>query len=263
MGEFQLIVLSEVDRTAVRKARHSGAFPLTHPGAPSEWGMASLASYGQREISAEEVASWWAPIEAATYGIKCVASVKRATNAIWQRLVAGQIEAVAMASSATVRDRQPVPSRTPALIPRHFWTKFTAAGSDLWSAGDARFFIPSGMSTKAVTTFHCFGIRFNPDDVRATLPPPLIERPRDPEGPGQSASATNKGGRPRNDWWEDFWVDICGQIYEGTLVPKRQADLERAMLEWATKHGHNLSEAYARQKAKKLFTRLENVGLKT
>ena len=64
----------------------------------------------------------------------------------------------------------------------------------------------------------------------------------------------NKGGRPAKDWWDDFWIDICGKIYEGDLKPQRQADLEKAMLDWATNHGHELSEATARKAAKKLFS---------
>jgi hypothetical protein len=224
--------------------------------------MASLADYRQPALSTAEIASWWTPAQAAVYAIRCVGSVKSASNAIWQRLVAGQIATAALNSSATVRDGTPNVCTDPQLIPRHFWKRFSEHGSDLWNAGDARFFVPS-QTPKSSITYHCFGIRPNPTDVRETLPPPLLEVPQEPEKPESQAIARKKGGRPRNEWWEDFWIDICGQIYEGALVPKRQADLERAMLDWATKHGHDLSEAYARQKAKKLFIRLENARLKT
>jgi hypothetical protein len=61
-------------------------------------------------------------------------------------------------------------------------------------------------------------------------------------------------GAPRKDWWDDFWIEICGKIYEGDLKPRRQADLERAMHEWASEHGHSVSEATIRKVAKKLFT---------
>ena len=66
-----------------------------------------------------------------------------------------------------------------------------------------------------------------------------------------------EGGRPRKHFWDDLWIEICRQLYGGTLEPKRQADIEKAMLAWAAKHRHALSVASARLRARRLFAALK------
>jgi hypothetical protein len=63
----------------------------------------------------------------------------------------------------------------------------------------------------------------------------------------------NKGGRPRKEFWDDLLIAIFAQIYEGALTPKSQADLENAMLDWASAHGHQLGETSVKGPARKLF----------
>ena len=50
-----------------------------------------------------------------------------------------------------------------------------------------------------------------------------------------------------------MWCDIWGLIHQGDFKPESQAEVERAMLTWATEHGHQMGEATARPKARKLF----------
>ena len=183
MGEFQLILLCQEDRTAIRKARHFGALPLTQPRSPAGAEMAfSLPGptswpESDREISAEEIASWYTPVQACAYAARIV-GVKGAPNAIWQRLVAGLIETAANSSSLTVRDRAPLTDFKPSLIPPRFWKHFSETGSDFWGAGDVRFFIPR-FRERVSATFQCFGVRLNPRYVHETLPPlPPHRQPR-------------------------------------------------------------------------------------
>jgi hypothetical protein len=252
VSDFQLILFSEVDRPA-REARIPGAFSLIPFRERAELEMAAEKA-AERVITVEELASWWTPTEALAYAATCVGSTKAAGNAIWQRLVGGLIETVASTSSVTPKDRTPQPKWTHELVPRSYWKQYSEHGSDFWGAGDVRFFLRLS-GTSAV--YQAFGVKLNPADVRSTLPPP---RPppkqtwikKEPEQVAPLAKI-NKGGRPAKDWWDDFWIDICGQIYEGNLKPRRQADLEKAMLDWATNHRHELSEATARKAAKKLF----------
>ena len=68
--------------------------------------------------------------------------------------------------------------------------------------------------------------------------------------------ATNKSGRPPIGWWDDMWVEIFRQIYEAEIVPKRQVDIEKAMLSWASANGHEVSEMSVRLRARKLFAAL-------
>jgi hypothetical protein len=253
MGEFQLIILSEVDRTAVRQAPRSGAFSLIQFRRPAGVGMGINPNQADDDgkITAEEMVGWYTPIEAAAYAAQIVGS-KAAGDAIWQLLVAGIIEAAASNSSRTVEDYSPTTNTEPSLIPTRFWRHISKAGTDLWSAGYARFWLAKGHYGKK-TAYQFFGIKLNPHDVHSGLPPLPPPSPKPPEAEPPltiEAPPVNKSGRPRKDWWDDFWIDICGQIYVGDLKPKRQADLEKAMLDWATNRG---SEATARKTAKKPF----------
>lgn len=254
MSNFQLILLSEVARPA-REARIPGAFSLIPFRDRAEMEMAAEKA-AQREITAEELASWLTPTEALAYAAMCVGTAKAAGNAIWQRLVGGLIETAASTSSVTPKDRAPQPKWTHELIPRGYWKQYSEHGSDFWGAGDVRFFLRfSGTSV----VYQAFGVKLNPADVRETLPPPrpppkqtwIKKASEQEEAP--LPSKTNKGGRPRKDFWDDFWIEICGQIYEGDLKPKSQADLERAMFEWVENRGHEVGETTIKAAARKLF----------
>jgi hypothetical protein len=38
-------------------------------------------------------------------------------------------------------------------------------------------------------------------------------------------------GRPPAAFWDDLWCAVWGRVYRGELIPKRQADVESAMLD--------------------------------
>ncbi|MBV8450889.1 MAG: hypothetical protein JOZ29_01270 [Deltaproteobacteria bacterium] len=74
------------------------------------------------------------------------------------------------------------------------------------------------------------------------------------DSPLPTANTANKGGRPRKEWWDDFWIEICRQIWMGDLQPKTQAELERAMFEWVENHRNaEVGETTVKAAAKKLF----------
>jgi hypothetical protein len=64
------------------------------------------------------------------------------------------------------------------------------------------------------------------------------------------------GGRPAAEWWDDLWVEMCRQIYTGELVPKRQADLEKAMQSWCAAKGYSDAVSTVRPRARKLWQAL-------
>src|SRR3954465_5180222 len=68
------------------------------------------------------------------------------------------------------------------------------------------------------------------------------------------------GGRPPASFWDDLWFSVWGQIYRGDLRPKIQADVEKAMLDWASAHGHEPSHSTIRSRARKLFQALQDEG---
>jgi hypothetical protein len=239
--------LSEVDRP--QKTRQSGPFSLIPFGA-EVLGLPLPSNVTPEDIAA----SWLTPIEACAYAARIVGT-EGASNAIWQLLKAGMIQAAAVTSSMTKEGFSPHPKTEPSLIPPGLWRHFSDSGSDLWNGGYARFWMADRRGG-AATVFQYFQIRFNPADVRNNLPPLPAPTPEPaPATPtvANEVAPQSKGGRPRKDWWDDFWIDICGQIYEGTLKPNSQADLQRAMHEWVGNHGHDAGETTIKTAARKLF----------
>lgn len=68
------------------------------------------------------------------------------------------------------------------------------------------------------------------------------------------------GGRPPASFWDDLWCSVWGQIYRGDLKPKLQADVEKAMLQWVSAHGHEPSDSTIQLRARKLFQALQDEG---
>jgi hypothetical protein len=178
-----------------------------------------------------------------------------AVSTLLNRIRAGLVQTAAMSARWENIDH-PV-GDVPVLIPADYWRHFpkiqTVEELAFWQTGDIRFEIGMNNNFETVAV-HYFGVRFEPlgiEDIiasaaAASSPPGVAPQFALPE-------STARGGRPRKEFWDDFWIEICGQIYEGNLKPQRQAELEKAMLDWATNHGHELSEATARKAAKRLF----------
>jgi Transposase zinc-ribbon domain len=97
--------------------------------------MAAIASGASPEIkpNAEEVASWYTPIEACAYAAQ-IFGPEKASDAIWERLVGGMIEAVATATSIMYGDDSPATTREPTFIPRFYWRHISNKGTDIWGA---------------------------------------------------------------------------------------------------------------------------------
>jgi hypothetical protein len=227
---------------------------------------------GETSITVEELAIWLTPREALSLASQVFAN--DAQKAIWGRLNGGVIRAAASNSSrATPPNAEPALTSTPTIIPARYWGHYSSSTSpDFWQTGDARFFFGTRRPrVEFSTVIRCFGIRLDPASIRALLPA-MVAKPQNPlpaSSPLPNAATNvarpvNKGGRPRKEWWDDLWVEICRQIYTGDLQfveqVSKQADIEKAMLEWASEHGHDVSEASIRKAANKLFRALQSGG---
>ena len=129
--------------------------------------------------------------------------------------------------------------------PMMFWDAVSDFSNSLqdWNLGQfsARFSIDG-----ETQWLQASGVHFSAEPLRS----PSAEPPAPvPEASGKP----NVGGRPAQAWWDDLWCDVWGLIYEGKLIPKTQAEVEKAMLEWAAQHGHSPAESTIRLKARKLF----------
>ena len=217
-------------------------------------------SGADRGHKAEEIASWFTPMQALAYA-SIIVGAKGASNAVWQLLVAGMIQTASTTSSMTPQGRGPTTQREPSYIPGRVWKHFTQHGSDLWEGGYAKFDLGN-------TVHQHFGIKLNPEDVRANLPPLPVQTltiehaPTSPAEIKEVAPVAKKGGRPRKDFWDDLWIEVCAHIHE-MGIPEQQADIENMMLDWAAKNGHDLSLSSVRPRARKLLQRLRNPRTKT
>lgn len=130
-------------------------------------------------------------------------------------------------------------------VPEWYWDSFTQANSSAqdWERGvfSGRGRGPNGYCAMTLTGVHFLG---------ETLNVLLSGEAR----PAETATVpSNPGGRPRKEWWDDLWCAIWGDVYRGKLEPKRQADVEKAMLDWAETNGHSVSESVIRPVARKMF----------
>ena len=71
-----------------------------------------------------------------------------------------------------------------------------------------------------------------------------------------SERPVKKGGRPPAEFWDDMWAFIAGALYEGSLVPKSQADVERAMTNWIEANNSCAAVSTVRSRARRLWDRI-------
>jgi hypothetical protein len=135
-------------------------------------------------------------------------------------------------------------------IPRDFWRdRGPSRLAQNWPAGDFE---------RSIGTFgveKAFGVSFSREGIESLVRPALTirnSRARFPQ--------TTTGGRPPAAWWDDLWVEIARQLYDGDLKPKTQADIETAMKDWAATYGESPADSTIRPRARKLWTALNKNG---
>ena len=88
-------------------------------------------------------------------------------------------------------------------------------------------------------------------DFEAAGPPPVIAPSIAP-----ALTPSKKGGRPPAEFWDDMWAAIATALYDGSLTPKTQANVERAMADWIEVNGYSAADSTVRGRARKLWDRL-------
>jgi hypothetical protein len=71
------------------------------------------------------------------------------------------------------------------------------------------------------------------------------------------APKKNLGGRPPAAFWDQLWVEIAAQLYEGTLQPERQSHIEEAMKNWLAQNDYECSDSNIRKRAQLFWKRLD------
>lgn len=76
---------------------------------------------------------------------------------------------------------------------------------------------------------------------------------------GSSLQSNSKNGRPPAEFWDDLWAAMAIDLYTGALVPKSQADIERAMNDWISGRELSCATSTVRKRARKLWDGLRAV----
>ena len=129
-------------------------------------------------------------------------------------------------------------------VPQWYWDNFTASesSSQQWERG---VFSGRGSGPHGYSWITLSGVYFSRDSLLAMLP-------GKPAAKGDAVAEVRQG-RPPAAFWDELWCAVFGMIWHGELTPKVQADITRAMLDWASENDHPLSEASAKPRARRLF----------
>lgn len=186
----------------------------------------------------DESELWISAVEAFRLVARATNDPYRTARTICSRAHAGLIPA--RAKTLIVGGR----SVTDASIPVEFWwAGGEAALKQNWRIGDFETWIDRRIQMQA------FGVSFARPAIEALIAPAIANR--------EPAKTAQVNGRPPAAFWDDLWIEMCRQLYVGALVPKKQSDLESAMMDWTAKHGHDPSESTIRPRARKLWTALQ------
>lgn len=64
-------------------------------------------------------------------------------------------------------------------------------------------------------------------------------------------------GRRPAEFWDEAWAVVSAALYDGTLIPKRQADIERFMSEWIEGSGYTAAPSGVRTRARRLWAKVK------
>jgi hypothetical protein len=217
-------------------------------------------SASDARITAEEFGTWLPASVAINTVIKGTGDWTTASSSMLQRLGDGLIRSCAE-HAIEFREGETEGMKSLVSIPLHVWQFLSdepqAAFADYWRTNDAIVQIPDSHSPLDIV-LKLYGIRMDPSGVQKMVPTQIIQLAAPPASvqPKQSEQA-NKGGRPRKEFWDDLLIAMFVKIWNGELTPQSQADIERAMLDWAQENGEQLGDTSVKGPAKKLFRSLK------
>jgi hypothetical protein len=215
----------------------------------------------EKKVTADDLKDWYTPDQVFQHLVNRLGPMQ-AQAAIWKRVRDGMIRTFASRRSLRKgRYGAPEPILKPAVIEAGAWVKYESIPSQFWR-GEAVFVISDRFSSDTVS---CFDIRLDPAHVEREWPditePPVIEQNADatvadlrpPADALPVLGTKHAGGAPRKEFWDDLFIEMFERLWLGTFTPTRAADLERAMLDWASAKGFDLGETSVKAPARKLF----------
>jgi hypothetical protein len=227
---------------------------IDSPGSQPMQGITfrSLSSRGHDMVdqyreaqAADEIQNWISAADAVSLLISALKSQNLAQKTICKRAHGGLIHSraerfIVDGVELTLTDESGTALNVD--IEKHFWwAEGNAALHQNWVTGDFDTWIYDK------THLQAFGVSFLRTDIEKMIPSGSVQRVV------RASPVLATGGRPPADWWDDLWVEICRQIYAGELVPKRQAEIQKAMQQWCSDKGYSDAASTIRPRASKLW----------
>jgi hypothetical protein len=174
-----------------------------------------------------------------------------ACHSIIEHLRAGILHATASRVSDVTGLGSPEIKDGPLQVAASYWNRLQEEAS-FWAGGVARFDFNN--SRTGTRTIRCFGIKLLASDIEAQF---TVTPPAQPVPLAAAPVAKHAGGAPPKDIWERAWVEIAARLYDGRLQPKKQRDIEDALVEVVMSLGDQIGEATARRHAKPLWDKIK------
>jgi hypothetical protein len=217
-----------------------------------------LGAAGKTENKEEE----WISAAAAEQLLKPAFGTYKARLTICKRAYSGMIRARAQRFTQDSRAADNVD------IPKIFWwAEGHQALNQNWTAGDfdtwADFSKLTGNPHLSGGKIHlqAFNVSFLRADIETLIPSGTLAPAAAPAAAPAvdlAQSTPSKGGRYAAEFWDNLWVEICRQLYEGDLKPKKQADIEKAMMDWIAERDETAGVTTVRERARKLWQAIKD-----
>lgn len=116
-----------------------------------------------------------------------------------------------------------------------------------WESGD---FTAQVHQNGSEQEWRAFGVTFERSQIMVMAPPNAgtIASPKQATNKNSS-----KSGRPAGTDWEAVMIELARQLYEGELIPRVQADVEKAIADHLSADGVSMSESTIREHARPLW----------
>jgi hypothetical protein len=226
---------------------------------------------GPPTLTESDIIDWFSPKQAIDLLEQYYGSHSYlAKPTLLDRLIAGMVHAVA--EHVVINDVGRVTRGKFIPIPASDW-RTVRTDNHVWMNGDLIKRLNQTTGEK-VTSY--FAVRFDPQGIGAIIgsgadprPPapdpaasPEIRPGAIPPGADRPVAATappiNKGGRPPKPFWQEFWIEMCCRVYDGSIHPTlTQAAIQEQMQQWLSDHDYEAGETVLKEAAQRLSRALK------
>lgn len=136
-------------------------------------------------------------------------------------------------------------------IPEVFWGGRAMIPD--WASGD---FTAQVQQNGSENEWRALGVSFERAGIEAMVPSKASAHVS--LHPEVAEVRSNRGGRSPDAVWEEVMVELARQLFAGDLIPKRLADVEKAIADFLVVKEVSMSESTIREHARPFWTMYES-----